>query len=225
MILTGYDIVIFDCDGVLVDSNKKKSDAFIDVISDYPVELVTKFIEYHKNNGGISRYKKFEYFITNILNENFNEELYNSFLQQYSHLSRELYKEVELTPGTLALLKKLAKERKDTFIASGSDEKELNEAFESKGIKKYFNKIYGSPTSKEVIIKNIKNKYSSGKNFVLIGDSYKDFEAAFLNKIDFIYMGQFSEQSIELKEKSQQNAIFVVNNLEELLLKEVPIDV
>ena len=39
-----YDIFIFDCDGVILESNKLKSNAFAEALSNQPSNLVTEFI-------------------------------------------------------------------------------------------------------------------------------------------------------------------------------------
>ena len=64
-----YKQVIFDCDGVILDSNDIKSNAFARSLVDEDKELVKQFITYHKKNGGVSRFKKFEYFFKNIKNQ------------------------------------------------------------------------------------------------------------------------------------------------------------
>ena len=57
-----YDFYIFDCDGVILDSNNLKSRAYAEALTAEPLELVLEFVEYHKENGGISRYEKFKYY-------------------------------------------------------------------------------------------------------------------------------------------------------------------
>ena len=39
---------IFDCDGVILNSNEIKSNAFAQSLKDEPTDLVDAFIEYHK---------------------------------------------------------------------------------------------------------------------------------------------------------------------------------
>ena len=60
--ILNYDYLIFDCDGVILDSNRLKSQAFSDALPDESLEQVKTFVEYHKEHGGISRYEKFRYY-------------------------------------------------------------------------------------------------------------------------------------------------------------------
>ena len=62
-----YKSIIFDCDGVILNSNKIKTKSFREILREFDARAVQEFIDYHKNNGGISRYIKLDYFLTNIL--------------------------------------------------------------------------------------------------------------------------------------------------------------
>ena len=64
--ITSYATIIFDCDGVVLDSNKIKTDSFKKTLEQYSKKSVDKLVEYHINHGGISRYEKFDYFLKNI---------------------------------------------------------------------------------------------------------------------------------------------------------------
>ena len=63
-----YKVVILDCDGVILDSNNLKTEAFKRVLGskEYDSGLIRKFIMYHKKNGGVSRYEKFKVFIKRL---------------------------------------------------------------------------------------------------------------------------------------------------------------
>ena len=62
-----YKSLIFDCDGVILNSNQLKTNAFRKVFEKYNINAVDEFIEYHRSNGGVSRYIKIENFLKNIL--------------------------------------------------------------------------------------------------------------------------------------------------------------
>ena len=62
-----YKSLIFDCDGVILNSNEIKTEAFRKTLQKYNLDAVDEFIKYHKENGGLSRYIKLENFLKNIL--------------------------------------------------------------------------------------------------------------------------------------------------------------
>ena len=64
--LAGYKYIVFDCDGVILDSNQIKTDAFTYALSSYKKSEINKLISYHKKWWSF-RYRKFNYFFKNIL--------------------------------------------------------------------------------------------------------------------------------------------------------------
>ena len=46
--LTSYDVYIFDCDGVILNSNELKSEAFRDALAGEPRDKVNDLVNYHK---------------------------------------------------------------------------------------------------------------------------------------------------------------------------------
>ena len=62
-----YKTWIFDCDGVILDSNQVKSRAFYDTALPYGTNVAEKFLTYHREFGGVSRFEKFRYLFADIL--------------------------------------------------------------------------------------------------------------------------------------------------------------
>ena len=65
--LDSYKSIIFDCDGVILNSNKVKTQAFFDLAKPWGVEAQNLLTQHHVNNGGISRHKKIAHFLSSIL--------------------------------------------------------------------------------------------------------------------------------------------------------------
>ena len=57
--LKKYNKVVFDCDGIILDSNDVKSKAFAKSLIGSGNQSISEFIDYHKKNGGVSRFVKF----------------------------------------------------------------------------------------------------------------------------------------------------------------------
>jgi phosphoglycolate phosphatase-like HAD superfamily hydrolase len=77
------------------------------------------------------------------------------------------------------------------YVASGSEQTELRCIFKERNIKHHFKGIFGSPTSKTELIRNILEKEKT-HNAVMIGDAESDFESARENGIDFIFYAPYS---------------------------------
>ncbi|MGG7620236.1 HAD family hydrolase [Bacillus coreaensis] len=213
--LSQYDIIIFDCDGVLIDVNLLKCEAFGKAVEGYPSEIVENFVNHCKKTFGISRYVKFKEFLSDFAKEPFREDKYNVFLNNYANICKELYGFADITPGSKALLVELSQLNKKLFIASGSDEKELNEVFIDRNLSKYFNGIYGSPKTKSECISIILNNHPN-KKAVFIGDAISDMKTAEEHDIDFIYMSKYTVQSEEQDLKCRSEAKMIISILEEL---------
>ncbi len=135
MNISNYDTIVLDCDGVIFDSNYLKIDAFQDALKEYDEVIVDSFLEYFKNNFGTSRYKLAKDFIEEFLNMDFDENLYQEILDNYSKNCILLYEKADTTKDFFQFIEKY--KDKNLFVASGSDQKELREVFEQRDLSKY----------------------------------------------------------------------------------------
>jgi phosphoglycolate phosphatase-like HAD superfamily hydrolase len=212
--LTQYQTLIFDCDGVILNSNKIKTQAFYDVAKVYGHKPAQILKDYHVQNGGISRYKKFEHLLTNILQKPVETQELKKLL---SNFSKEVKKAL-LTCEVAKNIKELRNKTKNTkwLIVSGGDQTELREVFKQRGLDVYFDGgIFGSPDDKDVILKNeTKNRNIIGKSLFL-GDSMYDYQAANTAKMDFIFISKWTEVK-DWKKWICENEITNFNNIESI---------
>ncbi len=212
-----YELYVFDCDGVLLDSNQLKSKAFRLTLENYPKNLVDDFISYHELHGGISRHIKFEYFLKNILKkQNFQVEL-KVLLDKFSLFSTQLLiKDAKLIPGIKDLLKKLNKERKYIIVCSGTEEYDLKRILAAKKIDHYFSEIYGSPKTKNEILSTALTNYkNSPMRGIFFGDALLDYEVAKKNAFDFIFVSYNSDWS-NIREVPYYNDLNSIHSFKKL---------
>ena len=171
--------IIFDFDGVLLDSVPIKTTAFRQLFSDFHDVAVEELIEYHLRNGGVSRYEKIKYFYERILGKQISEEQILEYAITYSRLTKEeLSNDKYLIADSIEFIKK-NNIKYNVHIASGADEQDLLYICNRLGISNYFLSINGSPTTKPEIIDNILCSYNYNKEETcLVGDSISDFKAA-----------------------------------------------
>lgn len=207
--------LIFDFDGVILNSNLVKTEAFKKISESFGYDNSKKLLDYHLQNGGVSRFKKIRWFVENILEKN-DDILINELVHSYGlEVSNKLL-ECELRTDLLKLKKNL----QGTFwsIASGGLEEEIITYLQKKSFLKIFDSgVYGSPTTKMEIIKNIKangqEKYEN--QWVLIGDSIYDFKCAKSNDINFIFASEWSEIK-NPKDFINKNSIKTITGIEQL---------
>ncbi len=188
-----FDFFVFDCDGVILDSNLLKTTAFSKSLSEYSVEVVSKFIDYHKANGGISRYKKFDYFFKEIMQIESRDELISQALKNYESYVFEKLLFCNFVPGVEKFLNHLKNLGKDIYVNSGSSEKELLEIFRLRKVDNLFCNILGSPSTKKENMIKIKEKREDHEKGLFFGDSKIDFDIADQFCLNFIFVKGFSE--------------------------------
>lgn len=208
MNLRQYNTIILDCDGVIFNSNQLKINAFRSALTDFDKCIVDSFLEYFRNNFGISRYYLIRIFIEDFLGLSFDEHLYRAILARFSKGCMQLYRTVETTENFINFMESFA--GKNFFVASGSDQQELRVIFKERLLDHYFVDIFGSPANKVDIIKDI---MKTNQNAVMIGDAKADKSAAHESGVDFIFMRNYSVCS-ELKNDS---SLYTISNLGDLL--------
>ena len=195
MRIDDYNSLIFDCDGVILDSNNIKTEAFETVFKPFGSDIAKKMVQYHIDYGGISRYEKIDYFLENFIeikDEFFLKNLKYDLLKNFGEIVKNQLLKSEVCLN-LELLKLKTKNSK-WFIVSGGDEKELKNTFKLKKISPLFNGgIFGSPLNKYEIIENkIKNK-NIKEPVIYFGDSKLDYEVADFFNFDFVFVYQWTE--------------------------------
>jgi phosphoglycolate phosphatase-like HAD superfamily hydrolase len=178
--------IIFDFDGVIIDSLSVREYGFRKIFEDFNDILVEKLIKYHTYNGGFSRFVKIKYFYNKILNKDIDESLIMNYANEYSKIMKKnLLGDDIIILETFDFIKNNYKTL-NFHIASGSEEKELKFLNKSHNLDLYFKSIYGSPTSKIQNVFKILNENDYLKEeTILIGDSINDYDAAKENQISF----------------------------------------
>jgi phosphoglycolate phosphatase-like HAD superfamily hydrolase len=192
--------VLWDFDGVIIDSMKIRDWGFEEIFKDYDQELIDKLLAFHRKNGGLSRYVKIRYFFEELLGQSINDEGVLEYAKKFSILMRkELTNSKNLILETVEFIKN-NHQNYNFHIVSGSDQEELRFLTKELSIDKYFISIHGSPTSKKELVANLIEKYNySPKKTSLIGDSHNDYDAALDNKIYFY--GYNNTQLLNLGDK------------------------
>ena len=178
--------ILWDFDGVLMDSMPVRNRGFEIVLKEYPDNQVRELMRFHMLNGGLSRYVKFRYFFEHIRNEPISEDEVNKWAEKFSEvMKRELLDKKLLIQETVAFARSNASKFK-MHIVSGSDQTELRFLCEKLDIASSFISIHGSPTPKKKLVSDLLEHHDYNKTeTILIGDSINDYEASVHNGIRF----------------------------------------
>lgn len=199
-LLNNYDAYIFDCDGVILDSNALKISAMKCTLLElkFTEQETERCVRFFSDNFGKSRFYHIQHFVNEVLDiahekrEDFNKKI----LSSYSSKCTELYLKSSLTPNFIEFIESLPG---DKYVASGSEQEELRNVFKLRGLDKYFREVFGSPTKKTILVKNIVEK-NECKKILMIGDAVSDYEASEENGIDFVCYIPFSNVENRMNE-------------------------
>lgn len=200
--------IIFDVDGVIIESAEIKTKAFAMLFADYPDKL-PEIIAYHQKNAGLSRYTKFQYFYEKILGQELSAQKEVELGERFSQIVLEEILNAPFTPGALEFLRR-NKDRYYFFIASGTPEEELHYIIAHRQLSHFFREIHGTPKQKDEIIEDILARYHFPKReIVFVGDAESDRTAA--EKVGISFIARINSENPQL-----QKCRWKVSNLTEL---------
>lgn len=179
-------VIIFDFDGVIVESLDVKTRAFAELFKDKGEEIVQQVMDYHLQNGGVSRYEKFRHIYSEILKQPLPKQEFERLCSEFSELVFDGVVLCPYVPGVLDFLQN----RLETYllyVASATPREELNRILDSRGIAHYFKQAFGAPIGKDEAVRIILEETRVFPEEVLfIGDALSDYEAAHMNSVRFI---------------------------------------
>jgi phosphoglycolate phosphatase-like HAD superfamily hydrolase len=182
-----WQAIIFDFDGVVVESGEIKTQAFGDLYRSYGETVMTAVMQYHSLHGGMSRYHKFRHFQEHLLEKPpLTPDEERELDRRFSELVVEAVIASDAVLGATELIRKEAT-RIPLFVASGTPEAELKTIVVRRGLASYFTAVCGSPTPKQKLIADILSNHTLlPERVLMIGDALIDYQSAQLNNVAFL---------------------------------------
>jgi phosphoglycolate phosphatase-like HAD superfamily hydrolase len=177
--------VIFDFDGVILESADIKTDAFLRLFWRYP-EHHAAIRAYHLENQGISRYVKFKWIYRELLEKELRDADLLELGSRFSELVMEGIRTCAAVPGAIQLLTRL-QPCAPCFVASGTPHDELLDIIRMRGLDGYFKGVWGSPAAKADILRTIMEANAlRAAELLFVGDGISDYNAAREAGVPFI---------------------------------------
>ena len=177
--------LIFDFDGVILDSNALKTEAFRAIFDRYP-EHAAAMTAYHHANVAQSRYAKFGYLVERLLDRAGDQHLIDRLADDFADLLRDRMDVCPLVPGARELLDETSV-RVPLYLASVTPAAELLRLLEVHRLRHYFTDVYGCPPwTKPDAVGEIVAECGGAAGVALIGDSAGDQRAAAAHGVEFI---------------------------------------
>ena len=208
--------IIFDCDGVILNSNQVKKEAYYRVaLSYYGDRLANLLIEYLEKNTGNPREHFFTHFIKNIVPSGtlgpsaeelvleVGEEIHKGLME--CEISHSLFDLRENTPDLKWL------------VVSGGVQNELRDVFFKRSLLNLFDGgIYGGPMTKDEILNSLIKENNLEFPVLFLGDSKYDYEVANRANIDFLFVSEWSDFK-EWRNYCNKNKILFIKSLCDLI--------
>jgi phosphoglycolate phosphatase-like HAD superfamily hydrolase len=215
--ITKYKTIVFDCDGVVLDSNVVKTEAYFRTAKnlDATDTEAQALVDYHVNLGGISRYHKFDYYIREILHQPVTDKAVQALLDEFSKELEVGLMQCDLAKGLFDL--RIATKSANWMILSGGDQQEIRTLFAKRKIDHMFDGgLFGSPDNKDEVLAREKSSANIQFPALFLGDSKYDFEAADRAGLDFIFLSDWTEVP-DWQAFCEANKLTVLNNIAQLI--------
>jgi phosphoglycolate phosphatase-like HAD superfamily hydrolase len=218
-----YKTIVFDCDGVILDSNVVKTEAYFRTAKNLGATHVEAqaLVDYHVKLGGISRYHKFEWYLREVLNQPVTAAAIQVYLDDFSK---------ELAVGLMACTiadsveaLRTATPQAKWMILSGGDQQEIRDLFAKRtlpsGLKLaelFDGGLFGSPDNKDEVMAREKASGHLQLPAIFVGDSKYDYESSKRAGLDFVFVSDWTEVA-DWQHYCADHAILVLNNISQLI--------
>jgi len=190
-----YRIFIFDFDGVILNSHKIKTQTFQKIFSRYGTSVGINAKKLHLRHMGVSRKKKINLINSLYLNKFLTRNELDKINNEFKEIVQNKILKMQLNKNLINFFK--LKKNNNIYISTGTDQNEIENLCKMKKIKHFFAKIYGSPKTKIQHISDIIRRNNvDRKNILFIGDSFSDYKAAKIKKIDFLCKSNSENKNI-----------------------------
>ena len=215
--LKQYKSIVFDCDGVVLDSNVVKTEAYFRTAKNLGATdaQAQALVGYHVKLGGISRYHKFDWYVREVLKQPVTDTAIQALLDGFSKELAVGLMQCNLAKGIFDLRE--ATPNAKWSILSGGDQQEIRDLFAKRKIAHMFDGgLFGSPDNKDEVLAREKANGNLQLPALFLGDAKYDFEAASRAGLDFIFLSDWTEVP-NWQAYCADNKITVLDNISQLL--------
>ncbi|MBB3396201.1 HAD family hydrolase [Rhizobium sp. BK060] len=180
------EAIIFDFDGVILDTARSKTDAFALCYQGESEEKIRQVIDYQERHGGIGRKQKFEYFEAHVFGRRVDAHRIELLCERFGAIVEQGMRDAPFVEGARELLAVL-RGRLPLHIVSGMPEIDLLTVLEDRDLSQFFVSAAGSPKTKIDEFRRIMEQGHNAPHSILaIGDSRTEFDAAVELGIPFL---------------------------------------
>lgn len=171
-------VIILDFDGVIIESNEIKTEAFRQVFSRFP-EHAEAMMAFHHANAWASRFMKIDHLLSEYLGRADDQHLRDQLAAEFSERVAEQLVTVPFVPGAVSFLNEFS-DRVPLYLASVTPQADLDATVLSRDLGRFFRGVYGYPPwTKAAAVRDVlRREGCEPGSALLIGDAPGDMQAA-----------------------------------------------
>ena len=220
--LSAFKTIVFDCDGVVLNSNQTKVNAYFAVAKKMggTDAQAQAFVDHHKAKGSFPRNGKTEYYLTEIVKQPVTDAIMQQYMQAFEDVLDVTLMQCEIATGLEAL--KAATPQAKWMLLSGGDQAELRRIFPRRKVGNislahlFDAGIFGGPDKKDEVLAREKSNANLQLPALFIGDSKYDHQAASRAGLQFVFLSDWTEVS-DWRAYCTENKITALRNISQLL--------
>lgn len=175
--------LVYDFDGVLVDSNAIKDDSFVDVFREQAPEHFEALLKDHETarHTPETRFERMERLVRDIVGLS-GEELRKTadlWVNEYTIKTHNAVVACDYIDGAMSLIDAY-QGKVPQYVASATPEKQLQDIVHERGIYEKFEAVWGGPRPKTDMFREVCERHgiTDPTDLVFFGDSNSDWVAA-----------------------------------------------
>ena len=178
-------VLVLDFDGVVLDSNAVKTEAFRDVFARFP-EHCEAMMAYHRTHVSVTRFAKFDQLLKRLGRPD-DMTLRAEIAADFSRRTLERMATVPFVPGAEAFLSEVTA-RLPVYLASVTPAEDLEAVLDQRGLRRWFRDVYGCPpwTKPNAVRDVLRREECPPHCALLLGDSAGDQRAAAETGVEFL---------------------------------------
>lgn len=214
--LKKYKTIVFDCDGVILNSNFFKIDSFFRTAkklggSDTQARAL---VDHHLNLGGISRYPKFVWYLEKVLKQPATKAAIQEYLDVFGEDIKQGLMKCEIADGLNEMRQATAQAK--WLVVSGADQQEIRDLFVRRDLQTLFDGgLFGAPDNKDTILAREKENANIILPALFIGDSKYDYQSSKRAGLDFVFLSDWTDVP-NWQAYTKEHKIHVLRNIKSI---------
>jgi phosphoglycolate phosphatase-like HAD superfamily hydrolase len=186
--VTGLDAVVFDCDGVLLETIPAKLQAYMDWMPPAHENLREVFRRHNLESFGTSRSLQLRYFYEELACREIDDDFLAFEVERFASICEPLCEAAPWAKGSREFVESCRQAGAATFVLSGTPQQDLDVMLEQRNAVELFNAIMGFPETKTGGLFRVLGEWGFDRSRTLfVGDAEKDASAAMEVGVPFVY--------------------------------------